>query len=73
LLQDVPRTATVHTRTPTLLLVLKREQFLKLVATAPQVRQKVDAAIGHRLDVGYARGVGVRRTGVRQLETALRQ
>jgi ATP-binding cassette subfamily B protein len=54
LLQDVPRTATVRTRTPILLLVLEREQCLKLVATSPQVRQKVDAEIGHRLDEIWA-------------------
>jgi ATP-binding cassette subfamily B protein len=47
--QDVPRTATVRTRTPTLLLVLKREQFLQLVATSPQVRQTIDAEIAYRL------------------------
>ena len=66
LLQDVPRTATVRRRTPTLLLVLQREQFLQLVATAPQVRQEVDAEVVHRLEVGSARGSAVRRPSVCQ-------
>jgi ATP-binding cassette subfamily B protein len=38
LLQDVPRTATIRTRTPCLLLSLDREGFVKLLNAAPALR-----------------------------------
>ncbi|MCX6022538.1 MAG: ATP-binding cassette domain-containing protein, partial [Chloroflexi bacterium] len=38
LLDDVPRTATVRSRTPCLFLTLARDQFMNLMRSAPEVR-----------------------------------
>jgi ATP-binding cassette subfamily B protein len=38
LLQGVPRTATARTRTPCLMLALERDEFLRLLRTAPELR-----------------------------------
>lgn len=50
LLQDVPRTATVTTRTPSLLLALQRDQFRRLVDTAPGLRNAMDREMATRLE-----------------------
>jgi ATP-binding cassette, subfamily B, bacterial len=49
LLEDVPRTATVRTRAPSILLGLDREQFLDLLGAVPELR------------VAFERGVEARR------------
>jgi ATP-binding cassette subfamily B protein len=49
LLQDVPRTATIRTRIPSLFLTLTREQLLRLMETAPQLRTVLDQEIVQRL------------------------
>lgn len=65
LLQDVPRTATVCTCAPTLLLVLRREQFLSLVGTSSQLCQTVTQEMRHRLEQNedYTRGHPVHTHG----------
>jgi ATP-binding cassette subfamily B protein len=49
LLQDVPRTATIRTRIPSLFVTLTREQLLRLMETAPQLRTVLDQEIVQRL------------------------
>jgi CRP-like cAMP-binding protein len=49
LLQDVPRTATVRTRTASLFVALSREQLLRLMETAPQLRTVLHQEIARRL------------------------
>ncbi|MBV9452754.1 MAG: ATP-binding cassette domain-containing protein [Rubrobacter sp.] len=58
LLEDVPRTATVRTRTPSLLLALDRGQFLELLRSVPE------------LHTAFERGVEARRKAT---VTALQQ
>jgi ATP-binding cassette subfamily B protein len=41
LLRNVPRTATVRTIVPTVLLSLQRGQFLELIADAPELRERL--------------------------------
>jgi len=50
LLRDLPRTATVRTRLPSLLLALQRQQLLKLMVKAPQLREILEHAIDTRLE-----------------------
>ena len=49
LLQDVPRTATIHTRMPSLFVTLTREQLLRLMESAPQLRSVLEQEIAQRL------------------------
>jgi len=49
LLQDVPRTATIRTRIPSLFLTLSRAQLLRLMESAPQLRIVLDKEIARRL------------------------
>jgi ATP-binding cassette subfamily B protein len=49
LLQDVPRTATIWTRLPSLFLTLSRAQLLRLMESAPQLRTVLDQEIARRL------------------------
>jgi ATP-binding cassette subfamily B protein len=49
LLQDVPRTATVHTLTPSLCLSLRREHFQRLIETSPELRHVLQEAMITRL------------------------
>ena len=42
LLEGVPRTATVRTRTPCLMLALDRDEFLGLLRVAPDLRARVE-------------------------------
>ncbi|MGH8531605.1 MAG: cyclic nucleotide-binding domain-containing protein [Gammaproteobacteria bacterium] len=51
LLRDVPRTATVCTRLPSLFLTLQRQQLLRLMVKAPQLRELLDHAIDTRLEL----------------------
>lgn len=48
LLEDVTRTATVRTRTPTIVLALEREQFLQLLNSAPELRTAVMEVVAAR-------------------------
>lgn len=48
LLTNVPRTATVQTIDPCLLLTLHRNQFLKMLETAPALRQAVEQMAASR-------------------------
>ena len=50
LLSNVPRTATVRTVNPTLLISLKRSRFLKLTASVPGMRDKLEKTMGIRLE-----------------------
>ena len=50
LLEDVRRTSTVRALVPTLLLVLTRPHFLRLLEAAPGVRRTVEAAARRRKD-----------------------
>jgi ATP-binding cassette subfamily B protein len=49
LLQDVPRTATIRTRLPSLFLTLSRAQLVGLMESAPQLRTVLDQEIARRL------------------------
>ncbi|MBP5670260.1 MAG: ATP-binding cassette domain-containing protein [Lachnospiraceae bacterium] len=49
LLSNVPRTATVRTVEPTLLISLKRARFLELVASVPGMHDKLEKTMGIRL------------------------
>gem|GEM_PF-1234620 len=49
LLSNVPRTATVRTVEPTLLISLKRSHFLKLVSSVPGMHDKLEKTMGIRL------------------------
>ena len=49
LLSNVPRTATVRTVEPTLLIALKRARFLELVASVPGMHDKLEKTMGIRL------------------------
>jgi len=49
LLSNVPRTATVRTVNPTLLISLKRSHFLKLVGSVPGMHDKLEKTMGIRL------------------------
>ena len=50
LLSKVPRTATVRTVNPTLLISLKRSRFLKLIGSVPGMREKLEKTMGIRLE-----------------------
>ena len=49
LLEDVPRTATVRTKTPVRLFVLTRRDFRALVQASPSVERKVMKSLARRL------------------------
>lgn len=49
LLSNVPRTATVRTVDPTLLISLKRSRFLELTSSVPGMHDKLEKAMGIRL------------------------
>ncbi len=49
LLSDVPRTATVRTVEPTLLISLKRSRFLELAGSVPGMHDKLEKTMGIRL------------------------
>ena len=49
LLSNVPRTATVRTVDPALLISLKRSRFLELTDSVPGMRDKLEKAMGIRL------------------------
>jgi ATP-binding cassette subfamily B protein len=49
LLSNVPRTATVRTVDPALLISLKRSRFLELTASVPGMRDKLEKTMGIRL------------------------
>jgi len=49
LLKQVRRTATIRTRTPCLLLVLSRAQFVELVLETPALRAQVERVAASRL------------------------
>lgn len=49
LLSNVPRTATVRTVEPTLLISLKRARFLELVASVPGMHDNLEKTMGIRL------------------------
>ena len=49
LLSNVPRTATVRTVNPTLLISLKRSRFLELTDSVPGMRDKLEKTMGIRL------------------------
>ena len=49
LLSNVPRTATVRTVNPTLLISLKRSRFLELTASVPGMHDKLEKTMGIRL------------------------
>ncbi|MGH9225945.1 MAG: ABC transporter transmembrane domain-containing protein [Acidimicrobiales bacterium] len=48
LVKDVPRTATVTTLTPSILLTLRRAQFLDLLQTEPGIEQEVSRQLRER-------------------------
>jgi ATP-binding cassette subfamily B protein len=48
LLMDIPRTASVRTRTPSTLLTLDRERFLNLLNTNPALRSILESTSGAR-------------------------
>jgi ATP-binding cassette subfamily B protein len=50
LLRDLPRTATVRTRVPSLLLSLQRHQLLRLMERAPYLQELLERAINTRLE-----------------------
>jgi ATP-binding cassette subfamily B protein len=56
LLSQKPRTATVRTRSPSLLLKLDRDQFTHLVTTDPTLAHRFEAAAEARLNADAARG-----------------
>jgi ATP-binding cassette subfamily B protein len=49
LLQDVPRTATIRTRTDSLFVTLSRDQLMRLMETAPQLRVILHEEVAQRL------------------------
>ena len=49
LLSNVPRTATVRTVAPTLLISLKRSRFLELTSSVPGMQEKLEKAMDIRL------------------------
>jgi ATP-binding cassette subfamily B protein len=49
-LRRVPRTATLHTLTPCVLLKLEHEPFLSLLARVPEVRAEVEATMVERIE-----------------------
>ena len=49
LLSNVPRTATVRTVKPTLLISLKRSRFLELAGSVPGMHEKLEKTMGIRL------------------------
>ena len=49
LLSNVPRTATVRTVKPTLLITLKRSRFLELAGSVPGMHDKLEKTMGIRL------------------------
>jgi len=60
LLQDVPRTATVRTQSPCLLLSLQREQFRQLLETSPDLHRVLQATMAERLaESAHLKGDGV--------------
>lgn len=50
LLRDLPRTATVQTRAPSLLLSFQRQQLLRLMEKAPHLQTLLERAINTRLE-----------------------
>ena len=54
LLHGVPRTATVRTRTPCLMLALEREAFLDLLRSTPDIRARVEQVAESRREAQAA-------------------
>jgi ATP-binding cassette subfamily B protein len=50
LLKDVPRTATIWTRAPSIFLTLERVEFTALLKLAPQLRESLERAYLDRID-----------------------
>jgi signal-transduction protein with cAMP-binding, CBS, and nucleotidyltransferase domain len=50
LVRDIPRTATVRTRLPSILICLEREPFLELLDTRPELRAYVESVAATRLE-----------------------
>ena len=48
LLRDLPRTASVRTLAPSLLLSLSRRAFLETLADAPELREELERAVTER-------------------------
>ena len=55
LVREVPRTASVRARTPCTLLVLHRDHFTLLIASAPEVRTAMESLASNRLLQDQAR------------------
>jgi ATP-binding cassette subfamily B protein len=49
LLRNVPRTASVRTLTPCVMVALPRGQFANLVGSSPQMRQRLEALLSERM------------------------
>jgi len=54
LLEGVPRTATIRTRTPCLMLALDRDAFLDLLRASPELRTRVEEIAGRRREAQAA-------------------
>jgi ATP-binding cassette subfamily B protein len=54
LIKDVPRTATVRTLTPSVLLTLRRGQFLGLLQRSPDLARRFEATVERRVEAGGA-------------------
>jgi ATP-binding cassette, subfamily B, bacterial len=63
LLRDIPRTATIRTLTPCVLLRLSRRDFLTVVSQNPTLRTRLDAVAAARIsDLGSTARRSVRPT-----------